>query len=136
MHFEDFSQTALFWGAILLIVFVTSFFGYLERRSRYRAIEKMVDKGQTVPPEMLSRRSMPYDRRAWRYQHPATSGIFLMCVGVAIAIFFWALQGGGAVLYDGRIHGWLPVIGIFPFMVGLARLLSAGFERRPPDAGS
>jgi hypothetical protein len=59
-----------------------------------------------------------------------------MCIGVAIAVFLWALQGGGDVLTDGRMHIWLPVIGIFPFMVGLARLLSAGFDRRPPDSGS
>ena len=136
MEFDHYGPTAIFWGAILLMVFVTSLFGYLERRSRYRAIEKMVEKGQTVPPEMLGRHSLPFDRRAWHYQHPASSGIFLMCIGVAIAIFLWALQGGGDVLTDGRMHNWLPVIGIFPFMVGLARLLSAGFDRRPPASGS
>ena len=126
----------VFWGAVLLMVFFTSFFGYLERRSRYRAIEKMVEKGQTVPPEMFSRHGIPYDRRSWHYYHPAASGIFLMCIGVAVAIFFWAMQGGGSVFSDGRVDNWLPVIGIFPFMVGLARLLSSGFDRRPPESGS
>jgi hypothetical protein len=95
----------------------------------------MAEKGQTVPPEMLGRQPLHYDRREWRYQHPATSGIFLMCIGIAIAIFFWAMQGGGEVFTDGHMTGWLPVIGIFPFMIGLARLLSAGFERRSSDSG-
>ncbi|HTT85444.1 MAG TPA: DUF6249 domain-containing protein [Rhizomicrobium sp.] len=136
MNFDHLGPSVVFWGAILLICFFTSFFGYLERRSRYNAIEKMVEKGQTVPPEMLSRHGLPYDRRAWHYLHPATSGIFLMCMGVAIAVFFWAMQGGGPLIADGRMPNWLPVIGIFPFMVGLARLLGAAFDRRPPDPNS
>jgi hypothetical protein len=136
MNFDHLGPSAIFWGAILLMCFFTSFFSYLERRSRYRTIEKMVEKGQTVPPEMFSRSALPYDRRVWHYQHPVASGIFLMCIGVAIAIFFWAMQGGGNLIIDGRMNNWLPVIGIFPFMVGLARLLSAGFERRPPNSGS
>jgi hypothetical protein len=136
MNFDHLGPSAIFWGALLLMCFFMSFFGYLERKSRYRAIEKMVEKGQTVPPEMLGRSALPYDRRAWHYQHPASSGIFLMCIGVALAIFFWAMQGGGNLIDDGRMNNWLPVIGIFPFMVGLARLLSAGFERRPPNPGS
>jgi len=135
--FDHMGPTVMFWSAILLIVFFTSFFGYLERRSRYRAIEKMVEKGQTIPPEMLSRHPMHYDTsRAWRYAHPIRSGIFMMCIGVAIAVFFWAVQGGGNVFADGHVDNWLPVIGIFPFMIGLARVLSAGFERRPPESGA
>jgi hypothetical protein len=95
----------------------------------------MVEKGQTVPPEMFSRQGYGYDRHGWRYQHPAVSGIFLMCIGVALAVFLWALQGGGDVITDGHIPNWLPVIGIFPFMIGLARLLAAAFDRRPPASG-
>jgi len=125
----------VFWSAILLICFFTSLFGYLERNSRYRAIEKMVDKGQTVPPEMLGRYAGRYDRHVWQYTHPAASGIFLMCIGVAIAVFLWALQGGGNVIDGDHVPNWLPVVGIFPFMVGLARLLGAAFDRRPPGSG-
>ncbi len=135
MEFDHLGPSVIFWGALLLLVFITSFFRYLERRSRYSAIEKMIEKGQTVPPEMLGHYPLPYDRHVMRYQHPAISGIFLMCIGVAIAVFFWALQGGGELISDGEMNHWLPVIGIFPFMVGLARFLSAGFDRRPPNPG-
>jgi hypothetical protein len=132
MFIDHLDSSTIFWGAILLIVFVTSLFRYLESSSRYRAIEKMAEKGQSVPPEMLSY-DRRYDRRTWRYQHPAVSGIYLMCIGVALAVFFWAMQGGGWIS-DSHMDNWLPVIGIFPFMVGLARLLSAGFDRRPPNS--
>jgi hypothetical protein len=135
MEFDHLGPSVIFWGAVLLICFFTSLFGYLERRSRYSAIEKMVEKGQTVPPEMLNRYGVSYGRRDWHYQHPAVSGIYLMCVGVALAVFFWAMQGGGE-LFDGeRMNHWLPVIGIFPFMIGLARLLGSAIDRRPPNPG-
>ena len=135
MFIDHLGPSVIFWGAILLIVFFSSFFGYLERRSRYRVIEKMVEKGQPVPPEMFVRSSRSYDRHSWHYMHPAASGIFLMCIGVALAVFLWAIQGGGEVITDGHVPNWLPVVGIFPFMIGLARLLSAAFDRRPPSSG-
>jgi hypothetical protein len=133
MVFDHLSGAGIFWIAIVAIVFFTSFFGWLERASRYRAIEKMVDKGQTVPPEFFSRHALAYDRRSWRYGHPVASGILLMCVGIAIAVFFWAMSGGGNVIVDGHMENWLPVIGIFPFMVGLARVLTGAFVRRNPE---
>src|ERR1700678_1204542 len=106
MFLDHFGPSALFWVVILIIVFITTFTGYLDRRNRYRVIEKMIDTGKTVPPEMLSRHQLPYDRHGWRYQHPASSGIFLMCMGVAIAIFFWAMQGGGELINDGEMNYW------------------------------
>jgi hypothetical protein len=136
MTFDHLSTAAIFWIAIVAIVFFSSLFGWLERSSRYRAIEKMVEKGQTVPPEFLGRGPLPYDRRAWRYGHPVSSGIYLMCVGVALAVFFWAMQGGGNVMVDGHMANWLPVIGIFPFMIGLGRVLTGMFERRQTNKDS
>jgi hypothetical protein len=54
-----------------------------------------------------------------------------MCTGVALALFFWAMQGWGNP-FIGEHIGWLPAIGLFPFMTGLARVLSAAFDR-PKD---
>jgi hypothetical protein len=58
-----------------------------------------------------------------------------MCIGVALAVFLWALQGGGSVIDGDHVPNWLPVVGIFPFMVGLARLLAAAFDRPRPNPG-
>lgn len=134
MQFDHVGHAELFWVAIVVIVFIASLFSYLERSSRYRAIERMAEKGQTVPPEMFSRRGR--DRYDWRDSHPVLSGIYLMCIGVALAIFFWAVQGGGMPFEDGQMHNWLPVIGIFPFMIGLARLLGAAIDRPRSNSGS
>lgn len=122
-----FAPLTIIWGSILLLVFIVSFFKYLGRRSKYRLLEKLAEKGQTLTPEMMAGLSNGHDRGNNADKNPVTSGIFLMCIGIALAVFFWAMQGGGMPLADGN---WLAVIGIFPFMVGLARVLGARSERR------
>ncbi len=120
----------IIWGAILLLVFITSFFTYLNRRNRYRVLEKIAEKGDSLSPELIAMLTGNGGEksRGWQeVKNPVTSGIFLMCIGIALAVFFWAMQGGGIPLADGN---WLLVIGIFPFMVGLARVLGAMFEKR------
>jgi hypothetical protein len=122
--FHDLS-TLIFWGAIVVIVVVVNFFSYRIQSSRHRMMETLAEKGQSLPTEAMSGRYDPY-----RYRNPIQSGIFLMCVGIALAIFFWAMTGGGNFLDDnGHTPNWLPVIGIFPFMVGLARFLGGIFDR-------
>jgi hypothetical protein len=117
----------IIWGAILLLVFIISLFKYLSRRSKYRLLEKIAEKGQSLSPEILASLTNGDGRAAPEAKNPITSGIFLMCIGIALAVFLWAFQGGGIPLANGN---WFVVIGIFPFMVGLARFLGALFERR------
>jgi hypothetical protein len=121
----------VFWIAIVVIVFVSQFFSYRERTSRHRMIETLAQKGQPIPPELLTntRYAGSY---SWRHGSPVQSGIFLMCIGVALALFFWAMTGGGNVFDGDRIPSWLPFIGIFPFMTGLARVLAGVFDRPAP----
>jgi Domain of unknown function (DUF6249) len=121
------SVVVIFWAAIAFMVLVTSFFSYRAQASHHRMIEKLAEKGQPIPPELLA--GGGHDSR--RYRSPIQSGIFLMCIGVALAVFFWAMGGGGAVFDGNHMPNWLPVIGIFPFMVGFARLLGGLFDRRP-----
>jgi xanthine/uracil permease len=123
---EHLMGNAIFWGAIVAIVFVTSFFGYRDRSSRHRVIETLAEKGQPIPPELLTNGRRSYSSR---YAHPVASGIYLMCIGVGLAIFLWAMTGGGALLDGERSNHWLPFVGIFPFMVGLARVLAGVFDR-------
>jgi hypothetical protein len=128
--FHDIDLT-VFWGAIVLIVFMSFLFGYLRRLSKYRMIERLAEKGQTLSPELLASVSNGNGHDD-RHRSPIQSGIFLMCAGIAIAVFFWAMNGGGGVFGHPSGPYWLPVIGIFPFAVGFARVLGMAFERRPP----
>ncbi len=122
--FHGYEGAIVFWGGIVLIVFFTNYFGYRSRASRHRLIETMLEKGHPVPPELLTN-SGDYGR----IRSPVQSGIFLMCIGVALAVFLWAMgtDGFGG---DHDVPSWLPVVGIFPFMVGLARLLGWVSERK------
>jgi len=125
--FHGLDSTLIFWGAIVLIVFAANFFSYRTQASRHRMVETLAEKGQPIPPELLT------NTRSYRHSYygsPVQSGIFLMCIGVALAVFFWAMSGGGDMFdSEGHMPHWLPVIGIFPFMVGLARFLGAIFDR-------
>lgn len=120
--------TLILMLGIVVIVFMTQFFSYRERASRHRVIETLAEKGQPIPPELLTRSRHGSDLRD---NNPIQSGIFLMCVGVALAVFFWAMNGGGSFFDGEHVPNWLPFVGIFPFMVGLARLIAGIVERRP-----
>ena len=65
-------------------------------------------------------------------KNPVSAAIILMFIGVALAVFFWALGGGGNLFHGEHVPNWLPVIGIFPFAIGLGKLIGLIFERRPP----
>jgi len=116
---------AIFWIAVVAIVFFGNFFSYRERVSRHRMIETLAEKGQPIPPEYVGNGGRHY---SWRYTNPIGSGIYLMCVGVALFVFFWAMTSGGSFY---GTPSWLPFVGIFPFMVGLGRMLAGLFDRPP-----
>jgi hypothetical protein len=132
--------TAIFWGAIVLIVFVSNFFGYRERTSRHRMIEKLAEKGQPIPPELLSGNGNGryYDGGGYRggwHRYSLAGGIYLMCIGAALFVFLWAMTTGNfnSLFGDGDMGGsgpgWLPFVAIFPFMIGFSRVLAHFFDR-------
>jgi hypothetical protein len=123
--FHGLDSTLIFWGAIVLIIVIVNFFSHRNMASRHRMIETLAEKGQPIPPELLTSSR----DRGYRYHNLIQSGIFLMCIGVALAVFFWAMTGGGDYLNGEHMPSWLPFIGIFPFMVGLARFLGGLFDR-------
>lgn len=125
MEFPEVHPLVIIWTAILLLVFIVSLFKYLSRRSKYQLLERLAEKGQQLTPEMLQ--GITNGGKSKDDKNPISGGIFLMCIGVALAVFFWGMNGWGNPMHG---DSWLPVIGIFPFMVGLARLLGGLFEGR------
>ena len=45
----------VFWGALVLIVLISSYFRYRTRASRHRMIEKLAEHGQSVSPDLIDR---------------------------------------------------------------------------------
>jgi hypothetical protein len=121
--------SVIFWGAIVLFVLIGSYFRYKTRSSQHRMMERLAEKGQTLSPELLASLSQS---NGDGHKNPVSGAIILMFIGIAIAVFFWALGGGGNLFEGEHIPNWLPVIGIFPFAIGLGRLVGMIFEKRPP----
>ena len=114
----------IIWAAILLLIFIVMFFNYLTKRSKYRMIERLAEKGQTLTPEMLS--GITNGSRGRGDKNPVTSGITLMCIGIALTIFFWATTDFQNLLTGGAMP---TAIGVIPFMIGLARVIGARIDR-------
>jgi hypothetical protein len=130
MYFDSFPIVVLsvIFGSVIGIIFVVMLFQYLNRRSRYQTIERLVEKGQTLTPEMLEGLTNG-NGKGQANRSPMSSGIFLMCIGVALTIFFWATTDFQDLLHGGAMP---TAIGVIPFMVGFARVLGAVFDRREP----
>ena len=124
----DFVTVAItFWAIIAIIVIANGFFVYRVRMARYRVLQTLADKNQPVPPELFSspRRSVPIGL--------LRGAVVLICIGFGLTLFFWSMTAQS--YFHGPIENaeWLPTLGVFPFMIGLALLLLARLERGRPQ---
>jgi hypothetical protein len=114
--------TVVMWVGIVCIVLIGNYFAYKRRASRDRLLEKLAEHGQPLPADLFGDRQ---DR------NPFTVAFVLMSAGISVGLFFWALAGaGGRFAGEAGVPHWLPVLGVFPFLVGVARLLGAFADRR------
>ncbi len=115
-----------FWVIIGVVVVANGYFVYQVRMARYRVMQSLADKGQPVPIELFNgeqRRAPVGLMRA---------GLILIAIGIALGTFFWSMTAQS--VFHGPIESasWLPTIGLFPLMIGVALLLMAMLERRRP----
>jgi hypothetical protein len=112
-----------FWAVIGIVIVANGYFVYQVRMARYRVMQTLAEKGQPVPLELFNgpRKSAPVGLMR--------GGVVLICIGLALGTFFWSMTAQS--MFHGPIEGasWLPTLGLFPFMIGLALLLMAMFER-------
>jgi hypothetical protein len=124
------SASMVFWIVIGVISIASFFFRYRESVHRNKTLQMLAEKGQPIPPELFRDEGYRYRGR----RGGVRQGITLMAIGIAIFIFLSGMMGG----FVNGFHvgpGWLPLVGIFPFMLGLAALLGALVDRRdPPDS--
>ena len=97
------------FGAPVLIVGVIMYFGFSRNRMMHRTIRMMVEKGQPVPPALLSP-----PPPAQRQRSDMRRGVVLAMVGLGIILFFGAVN-------DWEGGSW--TIGLIPFLIGVGYLL-------------
>ena len=125
----EFNTNMVVWLVIAVIAIAAIVFRFLTEASRHHTMRVLAEKGHQIPPEIFTGNSAAYYRTAASFR----GGIILMCIGVAAGVFFWALTSDSG-MFRGPIPGisWLPVLGIIPFMLGVALVAIALFERRLP----
>jgi hypothetical protein len=118
-----------FWFLIFLIPIVAIIFNAVTRMVRYQALAKLAESGKPIPPELFKAREIDNSGP----NNPVRSGFVLMAVGAGVAFLRWAMTGAGGhvqSLFPAHNMDWLPAVGAIPFLIGVALLLSAIFERR------
>jgi hypothetical protein len=97
------------FGAPVLIVGVIMYFGFSRNRMMHKTIRMMVEKGQPVPAALLAP-----PPPAVRQRSDMRRGVVLLMVGIALVVFFGAVN-------DWEGGSW--AIGIIPFLIGAGYLL-------------
>jgi uncharacterized membrane protein YidH (DUF202 family) len=115
------------WLVIGVVLILNGYFVYQVRMARYRVMQTLAEKGQPVPVELFNG---PVRRAPVGLMR---GGIVLVCIGLALGTFFWSMTAQS--IFAGPIQhaSWLPTIGFFPLMIGVALLLMALLERRRPQ---
>jgi Domain of unknown function (DUF6249) len=130
------SANMVFWIVIGVVAVASSYFYYRASVSRDRTIQTLAEKGQPIPPELLSRRYLADRRYLFRSRSPLRTGIRLLFIGIIIFLImvgpaFWFENGAMHVGY-GTGQRWPVVIAAVPFLMGVVYLLIGLLDRRPP----
>ena len=118
MMCQVYNQLA-FWAALVTVSLSVLTFAYKVRTRRYRTIETLALKNIPIPPSLLQ-----HDHR----QDAIYAGVFMTCLSIAIAAFTWAIAG--TVIEGNDIPAWLPMIAVFPLMIGIAQFVKIAIARR------
>jgi hypothetical protein len=97
------------FGAPVLIVAVIMYFGFSKNRMMHKTVRMMVEKGQPVPPALLSP-----PPPAVRQRSDMRRGVVLLMIGAGLMIFLGACN-------DWDNGAWS--LGIIPFLIGAGYLL-------------
>ena len=97
------------FGAPVLIVAVIMYFGFSRNRMMHRTVRMMVEKGQPVPPALLTPPAP-----AQRQRSDLRRGVVLGMVGIGLILFFGAVN-------NWENGAW--AIGVIPALIGAGYLL-------------
>jgi hypothetical protein len=93
---------------------------------RHETIQRALDKGQPLPPELIEGKSLPPEFSALfarKARDDRRGGLIAIAVGIGVYVFFDAMRAEGVP--DG-----LRWLGLIPALVGGALLINWALERR------
>jgi len=103
------------FGFPVAIVAVIMFSSWAKARSLHRTVRLMVEKGQPIPPGLLSTPAAVTAAASLRPWYDLRRGIVLVAVGVGVIMFFGISAG-----WDNGV--W--ALGLIPGLIGLGYLLA------------
>jgi len=107
----------VFWLVIGAIVIAGTYFRNAAQVSRNEVIKTLLEKGHPLPPELFK------EGRPWDHRNFVAGGILLCGLGVAAAVFFWALTSGLFGGPDNEHAKFLPFVSACPVCLGIACFL-------------
>lgn len=122
---NDLLMPLIFFGTVLAIVVCSLYFSHKNRVEKYRLIDKLLERGDALSPEMLEsigKTIDPGEKASPNNRFGAA--VMQVMIGIGLAVFFWALTS-----YTGAPY-FLIAIGVFPFVVGVARLIAFFYEKK------
>jgi hypothetical protein len=122
MDFDMFVPLA-FFGTVLAIVVVSLYYTHKNRTAKYRLVEKLLEQGQNLTPEMLENIGKSLGSGDKVNASAFGNAVSQILIGIGLAVFFWALTS-----YTGAPY-FLIAIGVFPFVIGLSRLITIFYEK-------
>lgn len=124
---EDILVPIALFAMIAAIVLGAYYESIIKNRDRTRAIEKIIDSGQPLTPELL--KTIQETLRNKKAQPTLTSAIQPILIGIALTVFF--ILG----YFFQHLPAFLMAVGLFPMAVGVARLIGySHLKKHPEDA--
>jgi hypothetical protein len=120
---NDLITPMFFFGTVLAIVVVSLYYTHKNRTAKYRLVEKLLEQGQTLTPEMLENISKSLGSGDKVNVSAFGSAVYQIMIGIGLAVVFWALTSYTCAPY------FLIAIGVFPFAIGLSRLITILYEK-------
>lgn len=120
---EDILVPIALFVMIAAIVLGAFYAGIVKQRARIHAIEKIIDSGQTLTPELLKTIEQTIGAKDVK-RSALTRGVQQILVGVALSVFFFL-----GYISEEHMPLFLVAVGLFPFASGAA--LVAGHYAAP-----
>jgi cadmium resistance protein CadD (predicted permease) len=104
------------WSFFLILISIPFYFNHKRIKERQSIIKNLIEKGHEIPKELLTRPSVPG-------RSDFHKGVILISLGLSVAIVLWSLE----------IKNNFWTIGLIPFLIGIAYLISFKLDKAKND---